>query len=106
MTDPNHESKTRGTMRHFYTPIKASPFFKQQLRSRLMAEAVLERDEARIFGLKPTVWVTIGAVIALALVIYGMFSVPHPSVIINTAPLLPQSSVPEPMAGVISLLSL
>ncbi len=102
MTDYHNEDKLKTLIKSIYSPAKASSLFKQQLCTRMLCEVEIQADGTRIFGLTKTVWVSIAAVIALGLIIYGVAAVPHPSVIINAAPAPPQSFLPEPLARVIS----
>jgi hypothetical protein len=103
MTDYYNDDKVKSLIKKVYSPVKASSHFKEQLYSRILSEVAVETTgPSRFFGLTPTVWVSIGAVIALGLIIYGVTAVPQPTVIINTMPIPPQSAIPGPLAHIIS----
>jgi hypothetical protein len=105
MTDYYSEDKLKTLIKKAHSPVKASSHFKEQLCYRILDAATLEATvPSRFFGLTPTVWVSIGAVIALGLIIYGVRAVPQPNVVINTLPIPPQSSLPDSLASIVSFL--
>jgi hypothetical protein len=68
--------------------------FREELYGQILQEITIARHGClRILGMRPSAWVTLGAAIAICLIVYGMIAVPDPSasVVINSDPLAPHS---------------
>jgi hypothetical protein len=90
MSDNNKNDMLKSLVRSSCRPVQASPVFRKKMINQLLQEkAVSTAGTLHIFGLSPVPLVVLVVVIAIAMVVYGVLSVPDPSGIIYSAPLPP-----------------
>ncbi len=95
MFESDNEENIRKWLRQVCAPVEAPAAFKENLKQEISHNLVRASSYPEaVLGLSPATWALITALIAIALIAYGLTSVPSPSVVINSAPQnLPQSII-------------